>query len=160
MVDAQYDGLKQENYVEGYAIIEWEEEKDYGWWMCGASTAIYQWILTNAWLQVTKLRNHSKRYSNLYTAYINHEKVETPWIDSAVYYGQIDLTMKNITPNPIILVMNYDGSWWWQEEVFTLSLWAHKWAFEFISWERWHDWWCYSRLINGKKETSCYKEIW
>jgi hypothetical protein len=22
MVDAQYDGLKQENYVEGYAIIE------------------------------------------------------------------------------------------------------------------------------------------
>jgi vancomycin resistance protein YoaR len=147
--------------------------------MCWASTAIYQWILTNSWLKVTKLRNHSKWFSNLYTATINHKRISTPWIDSAVYHGQIDLSMSNISPYPIVLVMNYDWSYGWAEEVFTLSLAPTKWAFSFVQWWKqrrteevedpnwsWtisttvNAWWCYTRLINGEKQTSCYKEVW
>jgi len=178
MMDAKYDHAERTNYVEWYAIIDGEEEKSYAGGMCWASTAIYQWILTNKWLQVTKLRNHSKRFSNLYNATINHKPNNIPWIDSGVYYGQIDLVMKNTTPHPIVLVMNYDWSYWWEEEVFTLSLKPTKWTFSFVQWwkswkteeiedpswtwtiiETINAWWCYTRLINGEKQTSCYKEV-
>ncbi len=119
--NAQYDGKEQKNYLNGYAIIENDEIKVYGGGICGASTAIYQWTVTNKSLQPTKLRSHSKWFTSLYTATINWQLVKNPWIDAAIYEGVLDFHVKNISTHPIIIVMNYDGSYGWLEQIFSLG---------------------------------------
>lgn len=170
---AQYDGREEKNYKEGYVIIEGEEVKEYGGGICGASTAIYQGILTNKSLERTKRRPHTKRFSNLYSAVINGKHITTPGIDSAIYAGQIDLHFRNTSDHPIILVANYDGSFSGSEEVFTLGYPYEEGSFEFL-----HGWylrheeptgsgdetqsvrgWCYTRSINEQEKKSCYREV-
>jgi vancomycin resistance protein YoaR len=118
---AQYDGREQKNYMNGYAIIENEEIKVYGGGICGASTALYQGVVTNKALQPTTLRSHSKWFNNLYIATINGQLIKTPGIDSAIYDGVIDLHLKNVSNHPIIIVTNYDGSYGGLEEIFSLG---------------------------------------
>jgi len=66
--------------------------------------------VTNKALEPTKLRSHSKWFTNLYTATINGQLVKTPGIDAAIYEGALDFHVKNISTHPIIIVVNYDGS--------------------------------------------------
>jgi|GEM_PF-2987886 len=51
---------------------------DYGGGICGSSTALYQGILTNTALDITKQRNHTRWYGDLYPAVINGEMITTP----------------------------------------------------------------------------------
>ena len=74
--------------------------------------------------------------------------------------------------------MNFDGSYEGIEEVFTLSMPALQWEFEFVSWGKsWktqevddpngtgkisktvNNGGCYTRMVNGEKRVSCYKEV-
>ncbi len=131
--DIQYDGRQQKNYLNWYAIIENDEIKVYGGWICGSSTAVYQGIVTNKALQPTALRSHSKWFKTLYTSYINGQLVTTPWIDSAIYDGAIDLHVKNISNHPIVIVANYDGALGSMEENFSLWFSGDQGSIEFVS---------------------------
>lgn len=82
-------------------------------------------MLTNTALAPTEWKPHSKRYTNLYKAYINDEWITTPGIDSTIYDGYIDLEVHNTALHPIILVLNYDGSYGGTEEVFSLAKTEH-----------------------------------
>lgn len=170
---AQYDEYEQKNYKIWYVIVDWKEIKEYGGGICGASTAIYQWILTNRSLERTHLRPHTKRFSSLYPATINGEYITTPGIDSAIYAGQIDLHFRNISKHPTILVANYDGDYNGEEQVFSLWYSYEQGSFKFLhgGYIR-HDepakewtginsirWWCYTWDINGEEKRSCYQEV-
>ncbi len=172
----QYDESKRVNYKEWLAIVDDEEIPVYGWGICGGSTAAYQWVVTNTALSI-KWRNHSKRFTNLYTATINGTKISTPGIDATVFAGSTDLTITNTSDHPIIIALNFNGSYGGVEEV--LSLWQpqDRWSLEY----KWYSsstrnvtkkdpktkrkytekvkTSCYTRSINGKNKTSCYKEI-
>lgn len=170
---AQYDGITRENYEYGYVVVWNQEKMDYGGWICGASSAIYQWIVSNWSLQTPRVRNHTRRYWYLYDAYINGELVTTPWIDSAVFDGSLDLEMVNTASHPIVLVMNYDGTVWGVEEVFTLWLPSDRQEIEFLSsypvdytWPSWIGTWqvtlrwgCYTRMIGNEKVKRCYRKV-
>ncbi len=169
--DSQFDMVEQQRY-RYWKIIFLDEEIDwYGWWLCGGSTALYQWVLLNRWLQIHS-RIHSKRYTSLYSALINWERITTPGLDSTIYYPWIDLEITNITDQPIILVNNFDGWYWSVEEIFTLGDRTLRWSIEFIwsqttqtlieqqDWEvREAVWWCYRWNINDEELVRCYKEI-
>lgn len=169
--DSQFDPSEQTLYREWKVIFLDDEIDDYGWWLCGWSTAIYQWVLMNKWLQA-QARNHTKRYSDLYTATINWEVITTPWLDSTIYYPYLDLKFTNVTDRPIILVNNYTWEEWVFEEVFTLWNIADRWSIEYVSsyyksytiknkeWEeRQTHWRCYKWLIHWEPQTKCYKEV-
>lgn len=153
-------------------IVEDEEQPEYGGGLCGASTALYQGTLTNTALAPTEWKPHTKRYTNLYTASINDEKISTPGIDSTIYDGYVDLEVHNTATYPIILVLNYDGSYGGTEEVFSLAKTTDLGSYEFQS-KRYTsstirtktggtqrvNGGCYNRLINGEERQSCYKEV-
>lgn len=145
-------------YKNGYAIIDNQTKEVYAWGICGASTAIYQWALTNKSLSF-QWQAHSKRYTKLYAATINWEDIFTPWLDTTVYWNTIDFVVENKAKYPIILAMNFDWEEEWQEEVFTLWMEDDFGSFAYNrSFKSW-DYSCYERIVNGEKERSCYKEV-
>jgi vancomycin resistance protein YoaR len=132
---------------------------------------LYQWVVTNKWLDVVS-RNHSKRYSYLYTAVINWEEITIPWLDSTIYYPYLDLKIKNVASYPIIVVSNFSWNTDEYEEVFTLGKVSDRWNVTFVEsydkeytitnkeWqERKTDWECYDWIINWEEMTRCYKEL-
>lgn len=155
MQDAQYDRYQQQHYKVGYVVVWDEEKKEYGGGMCGASTALYQGLLTNKALKPLALKNHSKWHSYLYNADINFASVHTPGLDSAIYAWALDLHLRNISAYPVIIVMNYDGSYGWYEQVFSLAHISAQWSFSF-SYRSGN---CYVRLINNEERMSCYKQV-
>ncbi len=170
--DSNYDPYEKKLYQEGFVIFLDEEKKDYGWGLCGWSTAIYQWIVTNKSLARPALRNHSKRYHYLYDATIDGQSITTPWIDSTIYSSSLDLRLRNTASHPIIMVLNYEWWSWEQEEVFTLWYPTDKGSISYISsrpyytslstkgwWSRKVTWTCYTWNINWENKESCYKEV-
>ena len=162
-----YDPREQKNYQK-WRIISWDEEiVEYGGGICGASTAVYQGMITNKSLERTQVRNHSKWYHRLYSATINGEYIKTPGIDSTLYSGNPDLKFKNTSLRPIIVISNYDWTKWWKEENFTLGTIDDKGSIEYISsyGQRFNLWWnikqwrCYIWKINWTERKSCYNEL-
>lgn len=144
-------------YKNWYGILGDSIVPMYGGWICGSSTALFQWIMTNTALSV-EWRAHSKRYADLYTASINGEVVATPWLDKTVYVPYVDLKIKNIADYPIILVMNKLGE---REEVFTLARNEHKGSYQYVgSHINKSRQACYTRKINGEEEVSCYNNVY
>lgn len=152
--DAQFDERARKNYKNGLAIVSNDEISVYGGGICWGSTAAYQGFLTNTALDLGA-RNHSRWFSDLYTATINGKKISTPGIDATVYARSLELVVKNISDHPVVLVMNYNGARWGSEEIMSLGLESDKGSLEFVG----KKWACYTRKINGKNKTSCYKEI-
>lgn len=166
--DIDFDNGPRINYKFWLSIIGDEEISDYGWGICGSSTAVYQGILTNTALDITKSRAHSRRYSDLYPAVINGDLITTPWLDSALYGPALDLHFTNIRDYPVIIIANYDGSLWGTEQVFSFGRREDHGSFEFVSsyktstvdsFGKTLKWWCYTWMINGSKRTSCYKKV-
>jgi VanW like protein len=171
LLDSKFDNAEKKKYKRGKIISSDEEVDGYGWWLCGAATALYQWTVTNKWLGI-KMRNHSKRYKSLYTATIDGKRQALPWIDATIYSPSLDLSITNTKSYPIIIWMNFDWTYKWVESVFTLAKSEDKWALEYV-WKRTYKatmfvkwWWtttvngqCHSWLINWKKQERCYKEI-
>lgn len=171
-----YDPKQGKNYKNGLAIVQDEEIPVYGWWICWGSTATYQWLITNTALTL-QWRNHSKWFSNLYTAVINGKKISTPGIDATVFAWSVDIKITNSSDHPIIIALNYNGNFGGIEEVFSLGLPKDQWSLEFISQKTSYKkvtkkdqktkenysetvkTWCYTRKINGLNKTSCYKEV-
>jgi len=169
--EINYDPLEWKKYMQWYVIVQDEEQPEYGGWLCWASTALYQWILTNTALAPTEWRAHTKRYGDLYNAQINGEYISTPGIDSTIYDGHIDFELTNTAAYPIILVLNYDGEYGGIEEVFSLAKTQDIWSYNLISQRRNSStiyidgkpksvrWWCYIWEVNGEERQSCYKEV-
>ncbi len=167
--DIAFDNGPRKSYKYGLSIIGDEEIMDYGWGICGSSTALYQGILTNLALDITQRRSHTRRYSDLYPATINWQYIKTPGIDSALYGPSLDLHFTNIRPYPVIIVANYDGSDWGMEEVFSLAHSGDRGSFEFISSYKTSivdssngstlRGWCYIWKVNGVEQKSCYKKV-
>mgnify|MGYP002083917467 CR=1 FL=1 len=168
---SNFDMDVQQLYKWGKVIASDEEVDDYWGGLCGAATAIYQWTVTNSGLGI-KMRNHSKRYKNLYTATIDGKRQDLPWVDATIYSPSLDLVLTNTKSYPIILSMNYDGTYKWLESVFTLWKAGDTGSLEYVGkrnytatlnvkwgWTRAVTWQCHSWLINGKKQERCYKEI-
>lgn len=171
-----YDPKQEKNYKNGLAIIQDEEIPVYWWGICWGSTATYQWLITNTALQL-KWRNHSKWFTNLYTATINGKKISTPGIDATVFAWTTDLKVTNVSNHPIIIALNYNGKYWGIEEVFSLGESGDKGSLEYMGskiktqkvikkdsktkkkYTEIVKTWCYTRKINGKDKTSCYREI-
>jgi len=170
--DSNFDPYTQALYEDGLVINMDEEVEEYGGGLCGGSTAIYQWIVTNKALSRPALRNHSKRYHHLYDATIDGQLINTPGIDSTIYSNSLDLRMKNIANHPVILVSNYEGGMGEEEEVFTIGYASDRGSITYV-WSRPHyatlsvAWWwsksvvgeCHTWNINGTERESCYKEI-
>lgn len=167
----QFDAWSQWLYLSGKVIFLDEEVDQYWWGLCGWSTALYQGTVLNTWLSFST-RNHSKRYTSLYTAEINGERISTPGIDSTIYYPYLDLAITNIADYPIILVSNYNGLYDAKEEVFTLWYPTERGSAVFVSkekkifelqkkwwWTRESMWACYTWNINDELVKRCYKEI-
>jgi len=110
LASIHYDPKQEKNYKNGLAIVDDAEIPVYGGGICGGSTATYQGLLTNTALQL-KGRNHSKWFTNLYTATINGKKISTPGIDATVFAGSADLKVTNISDHPIIIALNYNGNY-------------------------------------------------
>lgn len=169
--DSNFDPYNKQLYQNGFVIFLDEEKEDYGGGLCGWSTAIYQWIVTNAWLSRPKLRNHSKWYHHLYDAQIDGQAIATPGIDSTIYSSSLDLRLRNETDHPMVLVLNYEWGYDEQEEVFTIwystdrgSL-TYKWSRPYYTslntknWAKKVTWQCHTWDINGEERESCYKEV-
>jgi len=146
-------------FAYGYAIFGDAERKVYGGGLCGVATAFFQGTLTNKGLKLVERSEHSIRYRNLYEADINGKYIETPGLDATVYTPHYNVKVKNIRDYPIILVFNYDGEKWHQEEMFTLARENDKWSFEYQSsyWKQGRL--CYLRKVNGKNVTGCYRKV-
>ncbi len=166
-----YDPVEWEKYMEWYVIVQDEEQPEYGGGLCGASTALYQWVLTNTALAPTEWRAHTKRYGDLYNAKINDEYVSVPGIDSTIYDGHIDFELTNTAPYPIVLVLNYDWSYGGIEEVFSLAKSQDIWSYNLKTQRKNSStiyvdgkpknvkWGCYVWEVNGEERQSCYKEV-
>ncbi len=156
-----FDPRIQRKYKAWYGIFGNTEALIYGWGICGASTALYQGILTNQWLSVLSVKNHSKRYNAYYNSQINGMNIDIPGLDAMVFGGTQDLVFQNIRSYPIIIVSNVDGTYGSQEEVFTLSQTQDQWSIEYI--------WSFStkssypsctiRSVNGKHQERCYAKV-
>lgn len=171
-----YDPKQERNYKNGLAIVADEEIPVYGWWICWGSTATYQGLVTNKAIEL-KGRNHSKRFTNLYTATINGKKITTPGIDATVFAGSTDLKVTNTSDHPIVIALNYNWKYGGIEEVFSLGEINDIGSLEYIGskvktqkvvkkdsktktkYTETVKTWCYTWKINGNNKTSCYKEI-
>jgi vancomycin resistance protein YoaR len=142
--------------VAGYAIVGGGINKVYGGWLCGVSTAMYQGMLTNLWLQVVEYRAHSIYYRTYYVANINGILAYQPWLDATLYLWNPDMQVKNIRAYPIVAVFNYDWSYWGAEDMFTLSKAQDRGTFEYVGSPSKN---CYTRNINGEDRTNCYTKI-
>lgn len=165
MEEINYDPRAMKNYMSWLSIVNDNEIPTYGGWLCGSSTAIYQWILSNKWLSI-KSRSHSKWRDSLYSANIDGQYVSSPWLDSTIYNSKYDFVITNNTKYPIIIVSNFDGKKWSQEQNFTISKseniwWYYKAKKNQIVTKKSAKWnyKCYSWVINNKAKSSCYKTI-
>lgn len=171
-LEASHFDMQEKKLYKRWKVIASDEEVDDYWGgLCGAATAIYQGVVTNVGLGI-KMKNHSKRYRNLYTATIDGQHQKTPGIDATIYFPSLDLVLTNTKPYPVILSMNYDGTYKWVESVFTLWKKGDTGSLEWI-WKRSYTanlhvawWWtkavtgqCHTWLINWKKQERCYKEV-
>ena len=95
-----------------------------------------------------------------------------------MYAWSRELVVTNISDHPIILAMNFNGERGGIEEVFSLGLSEDKGSLEYVgqrvytkkvskksatasggTYTQTVKTGCYTRNINGKNKTSCYKEI-
>lgn len=134
-----------------------------GGWKCGASTSVFQTVMTNKWVEFLEDRNHTRHYYNLYNVDINWKNAWIPGLDIAVYRlsaGSLDLKFENTRDYPMVLVSMYDGSVGGVEEAFTLAREEDRWDYNFksrkgncftweINWEELRR--CYSALIGYNK---------
>ncbi|MBP7008156.1 VanW family protein [Patescibacteria group bacterium] len=51
---------------------------------------------------------------------MNGTKISTPGIDATVFAGSTDLTITNTSDHPIIIALNFNGSYGGVEEVLSL----------------------------------------
>jgi VanW like protein len=162
-----YDPTAKKNYKDGLIIKEDKEIKEYGWGICGGSTAIYQGMVTNTSLQRLQVRNHSKRYHGMYSAVINGTKITTPGVDSTVYDGSPDLVFKNVSRHPMLVISNFNGGYGSMESNFTLGFPDDEGSLEYI-WSEPKDFViegkkrkgkCFTWKINGVEKKSCYNQL-
>jgi hypothetical protein len=144
------------NFKVWFAIVGGVNVPLYWWGLCGASTAFYQWVLTNTAIEITERYPHTKRYANLYDSVVNWQVINTPGLDSTVFFPTRDIQVTNIRDYPLIVVMNYDGSIGWLEEAFSLAKITDKWTLQY----KWSTKKCYVREINGTDVSSCYQRIY
>lgn len=143
--------------VSGLAIA-WGIVTVKGWWICGASRGINTVLLTNKAFDILERYNHTRTYRNLYQNEINGKEFWLPGLDVAVYrmWGSAkDFKFKNIRNYPIVLIMNFDWTIWWTEELFVLSKETDRGELKYIG----KSGNCYTREANGEKFRSCYKSV-
>lgn len=144
-------------FGDGRAIM-WGVTKVVGWWICGAARGINTVILPNRAFEVTQRYNHTRTYKNMYDNEINGQQFWIPGLDVAVYRmggSTKDFTFKNIREYPVIIVMNYDWTLGWMEELFVLSKESDRGELKYIG----QNGNCYSREANGVPFRSCYKAV-
>lgn len=151
----QYDPQVRKQFRFGKGIVWADIVEMYAGGICGASTALLQGTLFNSGIVYNQLRNHSKRYTNLYRATINGKVISTPWLDATVFDGTIDFKISNRTKYPIIIVANFWGKNGDIEEVFTLGRPEQKGTLTFVG----RKGTCLTRLRHGETIRSCYREI-
>ncbi len=145
------------NTVFGLAIM-WGVTRVKGGWICGASRGINAAIITNKAFDIITRYNHTKTWKHLYQNNINGKEYWIPGLDVAVYRmwgGQKDFVFKNIREYPVILVMNYDGTSGWQEELFVLSKKEDRGELSYIG-SKGN---CYTWEANGESFRSCYNSV-
>jgi len=126
--------------------------------ICGAARGINAVLLSNKAFEIEQRYNHTRTYKNMYQNEINGQEFRIPWIDVAVYRmwsSQKDFVFKNIREYPVVLVMNYDGSVGWMEELFVLSHEEDRGILKYIG----HQGNCYTREANSVPFTSCYAAV-
>jgi hypothetical protein len=130
----------------------------YGGWICGGGFGFFGVSAVNQGLKILERHNHTTRYRGLYNNELNGENVRYPGLDTSVYsFGNSkkDFRLQNIRSYPIILVMNYDRTKWWIEEVFTLGKVEDRGTFSYL-WQRGN---CYVWEFNGEEFKSCYGSL-
>lgn len=143
--------------------VEW---RTYWWGLCWAATGLYQWIMTNKWIDVTDTWVHSWWADSLYKGNINWELVKTPWIDATIYMWGVNqdwtfwwrnLQFKNITNTPIILFNDIvtTDDWKKYEQNFTISSQGNKGSIKYI----WKTNKCYTLEINWEQKVACYQKV-
>lgn len=142
-------------FMAGPSIVKGKITYLYWWWLCGASTAFYQWILTNTAVEMTERSPHTQRYANLYDSFVNGEAINTPGLDSTVFSSVKDVKITNTRNYPLVVVLNYDWSKGGREEAFSLAKNSDKWSLVYKG----KDKKCYTREINGSDISSCYQKI-
>jgi hypothetical protein len=135
-------------------IKHWKLITELWWWLCGWTTWIFQWIIWNKNLEISGI-NHSFYYSNLYDAFIQWDLINIPGLDIAYYENTIDLSFKNKTNYPILLV-NYIK--WNKEFNFTLNYKKNSNENSQINFVK-KSWLCYSWNRDWNIIKSCYKKI-
>ena len=154
--DASANNRKRDT-VSGLAIM-WGVSSVKWWGICGASRGINATIITNKAFDIIERFNHTKTWKYMYQNYINGKEYRLPGLDVAVYRmwsSAKDFVFKNIRNYPVVLVMNYDGTKWWQEELFVLSHEEDRGTLEYIG----KSGNCYSWKANGETFKSCYNSV-
>lgn len=160
MDEIHYDSKaknRKRDTVSGLAIMWWVTSVK-GWGICGASRGINTVLLTNKAFEISQRYNHTRTYKNMYQNSINGKEFWIPGLDVAVYRmggSQKDFVFKNIRTYPVVLVMNYDGSAGWTEELFVLSKETDRGELKYIG-KKWN---CYTWEANGKQFKSCYRSV-
>jgi len=143
--------------VFGLALMWWVTSIK-GWGICGAAWGINTVILPNKAIEIMERDNHSRTYKNMYNNDINGKQFWIPGLDIAVFSfpGNVkDFRFKNIREYPLVLVMNYDGTTGWTEELFVLSKETDRGELNYIG----KSGNCYTWEANGEKFTSCYNSV-
>ncbi len=154
--DASIKNRKRDT-VSGLAIM-WGVTSVKGWGICGASRGINTVLLTNKAFDILQRYNHTRTYKNMYDNEINGKQFWIPGLDVAVYRmggSQKDFIFKNIREYPVVLVMNYDGTSGWTEELFVLSHESDRGTLEYIG-KKGN---CYTWKANDESFTSCYNSV-
>ena len=144
-------------FVDGRAIM-WGLSRVVGWGICGAARGINTVILPNKAFEVITRYNHTRTYKNMYDNQINGQEFWIPWLDVAVYRmsgSTKDFVFKNIREYPIVLVMNYDGTPGWMEELFVLSHENDRGTLKYIG-KKGN---CYTWEANDVPFKSCYNAV-
>lgn len=143
--------------VSGLAIM-WGVSSVKWWGICGASRGINSAIMTNKSIEIVTRYNHTKTRKYMYQNSINGKEYRIPGLDVAVYrmwWSQKDFVFKNIRKYPVVLIMNYDGTKWGEEELFVLSHKEDRGTLEYVG----KSGNCYSRKANGEAFRSCYNLV-
>lgn len=160
MDEVHYDPAvknRKRDMVSGLAIM-WGVTSVKGWGICGASRGINAAIITNKAFDIITRYNHTKTRKYLYQNDINGKEYRIPGLDVAVYRmggGTKDFVFKNIREYPVVLVMNYDGTAGWMEELFVLSHETDRGTLEYTG----KSGNCYSWEANGQPFRSCYNSV-
>jgi vancomycin resistance protein YoaR len=154
--DASANDWKRDT-VSGLAIM-WGVTSVKWWGICGASRGINATIITNKAFDIVTRYNHSKTWKHLYQNVINGQEIWLPGMDVAVYrmwWSQKDFVFKNIREYPVVLVMNYDWTSGWTEELFVLSHEEDRGTLQYIG----RKGNCFSWEANGEAFRSCYNSV-